>query len=66
MKLGKTVLVEIVAIVQEGFSKGIDISQKLRDIDVNVLHGDVEDDGDTIELTTEYIKNREQDDPDKF
>ena len=34
MKFGKDTLLEIVAIVQEGITLGQDISQKLREIDV--------------------------------
>lgn len=34
MKLGKDVLLEIVAIVQEGLAGGTDVSQALRDLDL--------------------------------
>jgi hypothetical protein len=58
LKLGKTVLVEIVAILQRGLSQGIDISQQLRDIDL-------ESAGETVELTQEYSDRRDSD-PDNY
>jgi hypothetical protein len=59
LKLGKTVLVEIVAIVQRGLTQGIDISQQLRDIEL-----DDPSDG-TIELTQAYVDRRDSD-PDLY
>jgi hypothetical protein len=50
MKLGKTVLVEIMSILQLGLSKGTDVSQCLRDIRVDVSP---EDTG-SVELAPEY------------
>jgi hypothetical protein len=58
LKLGKTVLVEIVAILQRGLSQGIDISQQLRDIDLDLS-------GETVELTQEYSDRRDSD-PDNY
>lgn len=36
MKLDKRVLIEILEIVRSGFAFGVDISQKLRDLDLDV------------------------------
>lgn len=49
MKLGSDVLVEIVAIIQEGLMKQIDISDKLRNLDLS------EKDGRLI-LSEEYAR----------
>ncbi len=66
MKLGKTVLLEIVNIVQEGLTKGVDISQRLRDLDLSVSPGSrVDQSEDTLELSKDYIKARNSD-PDSF
>lgn len=53
MKLGKTVLLEIVDIVREGLLTGNDISQGLRDIDV-VVETKTED---LVELSGDYVKS---------
>ena len=58
MKLGKTTLLEIVNIVQEGLTKGIDISQRLRDLDVEEKDG-------SLELSDSYMSGRDSD-PDTF
>jgi hypothetical protein len=58
LKLGKTVLVEIVAILQRGLSQGIDISQQLRDIELETTE-------DTVELTQAYTDSRSSD-PDSY
>ena len=58
MKLGKTTLLEIVNIVQEGLTKGIDISQRLRDLDVEEKDG-------SLELSDSYTSGRDSD-PDTF
>lgn len=42
MKLGKSVLLEIVAAVQKGLTEGVDISEQLRAIEVCVHEGAVE------------------------
>ena len=53
MKLGKTVLVEIIDIVRQGLVEGADISQKLRDVEFEDVCGNVE-------LTAQYIVDREK------
>jgi hypothetical protein len=55
MKLGTSVLLEIVAIVQEGLFKGTDISDGLRELDVDV-YGPEDSDEDSIELSDAYVK----------
>lgn len=50
MKLAPDVLLEIVAILQDGLSHGKDISQSLRDIDI-VDNGD-----GTAKLSEEYLR----------
>lgn len=65
MKLGKSVLLEIVALVQEGIMKGEDISEKLRQIDVKRCIRSADDDAsfvgqalseeDTVELSVDYV-----------
>jgi hypothetical protein len=52
MKFGKHVLLQIVAIVQEGLVDGKDISQQLRDVEVVVDPGDP----DRVTLDPEYFK----------
>jgi hypothetical protein len=59
MKFGPSVLLEIVAIVQEGLVKGVDISQRLRDIEVSVGN-----DGN-LHLSDDYI-DKVNADPEKF
>ena len=52
MKLGKSVLLELVAIVQEGIAKGEDISQMLRELDL------VEESNEasaSLELSVAYV-----------
>ncbi len=51
MKLGKSVLLEIVAIVQEGLVNGSDVSQALRSIDLEVV-----EESDTVELSEAYLE----------
>lgn len=53
MKFGKDVLLEIVAIVQDGLVNGTDVSQKLREIDVKV-----ESDGTVVTLSDEYMSRK--------
>ena len=53
MKLGKTVLVEIVALFLQGLAKNEDISVKLRQLDL-VAMGPQED--PVLELSDDYIK----------
>lgn len=66
MKLGKTVLLEIVNIVQEGLTKGVDISQRLRDLDLQVAPGSrVDQSEDVLELSKGYVSSRDSD-PDTF
>lgn len=57
LKMGKTVLIEIVAIVQKGLLQGIDISQQLRDVEFEV---DPED-PNTVRLSDEYVARRADD-----
>ncbi|MFA5750421.1 MAG: hypothetical protein WC895_04320 [Candidatus Shapirobacteria bacterium] len=58
MKLGKSVLVEIIAIVQEGLLCGDDVSQRLRDIEVVVVEGVAGP--EEVELTQGYIDSRKK------
>lgn len=53
MKLGSDVLLEIVAIVQNGFLRQEDISQKLRDIDLDKEDGD---ETETLHLSVTHKK----------
>lgn len=56
MKFAADVLLEIVNIVQTGLIQGTDISQKLREIDVEgTPHG-------TLRLSDEYLKRGENTD----
>lgn len=48
MKFSKQVLIEIMAIVQDGLMTGSDVSQALRDLDLEV-------DGDHLDLSREYL-----------
>jgi len=52
LKLGKTALVEIVGILQKGLAQGIDISQALRDMEMEEVDG-------ALELTSDYVARRE-------
>ena len=54
MKFGKSVLLEIAALVLEGLVKGEDVSEKLRQIDVDVV-GPEDGDENSIELSEEYV-----------
>ena len=54
MKLGKSVLLEIVDLVREGLMTGTDISQKLRELDVTVV--DSAGEPPRVELSVEYCK----------
>jgi hypothetical protein len=62
MKLGKLALVEIVDIVREGLLEGKDISERLRQLDLAVVHGIPQVEGGTnpevgtLTLTDEYIR----------
>ena len=60
MKLSKEALLEIVAIVQDGLMNGKDISQALRDLDFDLVHGlptvDKSNiDNGTLTLSSEYL-----------
>ena len=56
MKLGKSVLLELIAIVQTGLVEGRDISEMLRELDVVVSYdGNVFPEDDTLELSAGYI-----------
>ena len=55
MRFGKDVLLEIVAIVQDGLVNGTDVSEKLRQVDVQVATD--APDSDYVSLSDEY-KNR--------
>jgi hypothetical protein len=50
MKLSKEALLEIVAIFQEGLLEGKDMSQALRDLDLEI-------DVDKLNLTREYVNS---------
>jgi hypothetical protein len=66
MKLGKTALLEIIDIVREGLLEGKDISEKLRELDLAVVHGIPEVEGGTnpnvgtLTLSDEYIKTHQR------
>ena len=51
MKLGPSVLLEIVSIVQKGLVQRKDISEQLREIDV-----EQETDGESVRLSVKYIE----------
>ena len=53
MKLGQIVLLEIVSIVQQGILMGQDISQKLRNLDLELD----EKHDDTLTLSFSYLNN---------
>lgn len=55
MKLGKDVLLEIVSVVQDGLINGVDISERLRSVDVEISVG-----GEEVILSTEYVEQRQQ------
>jgi hypothetical protein len=57
MKLGKSALLEIVAIVSDGLVNGKDISEGLRQLDLGPRNGwdNVSIAPDTLELTVEYV-----------
>ena len=55
MKLGTSVLLEVVAIVQDGIYRGTDISEKLRELDVDVF-GPEDSDENTVELSDTYVQ----------
>jgi hypothetical protein len=54
MKFGPSILLEIVAIVQDGFLNGKDVSQALRNIEVVVDP----DDPEKLNLSDAYMKHR--------
>jgi hypothetical protein len=56
MKLGKTVLLEIMDIVRKGLAEGIDVSQALREIDVHTVDADSGSYAGTVELSTAYVE----------
>lgn len=57
LKLGKTVLIEIVSIVQKGLLHGVDISQQLREVEFEIDN----DEPDTVRLTEEYVAKQADD-----
>ena len=54
MKLGKSALLEIVAIVQDGIIEGRDISEQLRELELVPTSGEVPSPGDLLELSVAY------------
>jgi hypothetical protein len=54
MKLGKSVLLEIMDIVREGLVTQTDISQKLRELDVSVR--ETGNEPPVVELSVDYCK----------
>lgn len=62
MKLGKDVLLEIVDIVRDGLLNNKDISERLRSLDLDVVHGIPAVEGGTnpevgtLKLSEEYTK----------
>jgi hypothetical protein len=57
LKLGKTVLIEIVSIVQRGMLDGIDISQELRNIEMQLSD---DPHNETVELADEYVDRQKK------
>lgn len=55
MKLGKSVLLEIVAIVQDSLIAQEDASERLREIDVKVVDDTLPS---TVELSDDYLQAR--------
>lgn len=56
MKLGKSVLLEIVAAVQKGLTEGVDISDQLRSLEMEPFDGAIE--------TTQFVGGRRDPDVD--
>lgn len=62
MKLGKDVLLEIVDIVRDGILNNKDMSERLRSLDLDVVHGIPAVEGGanpnagTLKLSDEYVK----------
>lgn len=56
MKLGKTVLLEIVSIFQNALLKGEDASQALREIDISHEPDSDLSDSEVVELSDSYVK----------
>ena len=54
MKLSKTALLEIVEIIREGLAEGKDISDGLRQLDLEAVHN--HEDVVTLELTERYVE----------
>jgi hypothetical protein len=61
MKLGKTVLLEIVSIVQDALTGGRDASEALREIEVDISDKEWTEDGPSesavVELADSYVKS---------
>lgn len=55
LKLGKTVLVEIVGILQKGLLSGVDVSQQLRDLELKI-----DDDALHVELSDDFVARRNE------
>lgn len=55
MKLGKSALLEIVAIFQEGMLGDTDVSDRLRELDLDAVHDPAATDDHRLELTAEYV-----------
>ena len=62
MKLGKTVLLEIIDIVRCGITNGTDISQMLRDIEVYVplKQTAIGFEGQDVELSQKYVDSHRE------
>lgn len=55
MKLSKQVLLEIVALIQDGIINDRDISENMRQLDLVPASGNVPAPGDELILTQEYL-----------
>ena len=58
MKFGVSVLLEIVSVVQRGIANGEDISEHLRQIDMQV-----NEETGKLELSDAFLKSRSEEDP---
>lgn len=57
MRLGPDALLEIVDIVRNGIVNGMDISQQLRELD---LEQSFEEDGEQLSLSRQYLQNKKE------
>lgn len=60
MTFGPDVLVEIISILQDGIMKGEDISQRLRDIDVDLAFKPTDEEPTLLRLSQKYLKSQDR------